>query len=56
MKYKIRFNCSSFHDVTVEAKNKEEALQEAENIAQCPSNGMEFGEFLEATEEDNVEN
>ena len=45
-KYKIRMNCSSFHDVVVEAKNKNDAIDEAHRVCQCPQNGMEFGEFL----------
>ena len=55
-KYKIRMNCSSFHDVVVKAKNKTEAITEAQIIAQCPQNGMEFGEFLEIEENDEPEN
>ena len=31
-------------------------LNEAQVIAQCPQNGMEFGEFLEVEEGDEVEN
>ena len=49
-RYKIRMNCSSFHDIVVEAKNETEAKTEAWNIAVCPQNGMEFGEFLEVDE------
>ena len=56
MKYKIRMNCSSFHDVVIKAKNKKEAIEEAEIIAQCPQNGMEFCEFLEVDENDEAEN
>lgn len=55
-KYKIRMNCSSFHDVVVKAENKEEAKREAEVHAQCPQNGMEFAEFLEVEEGDEPEN
>lgn len=54
--YKIRMNCSSFHDVVVEAENKEEAIRKASNIAVCPQHGMEFGEFLEVEEGDEPEN
>ena len=55
-KYKIRMNCSSFQDVVVEAKNKVDAITEAELHCTCPQNGMEFGEFLEVEEEDEPEN
>lgn len=55
-KYKVRMNCSSFCDVVVEAKNKEEATDEAYKHCQCPQNGMEFGEFLEVEADDEVEN
>ena len=55
-KYKIRMNCSSFHDVVVRAKNKMEAIAEAQIIAQCQQNGVEFGEFLEVDDNDEVEN
>lgn len=54
--YKVRLNCSSFHDVVVRAKNKEEAKQEALTISTCPQNGMEFGEFLPVDEGDEPEN
>lgn len=54
--FKIRFDCSSFHDVVVEAKDKEEALSIAQNIVQCPQNGMEFGEWLDIEEGDEPEN
>ena len=50
--YKIRMNCSSFHDVVVEAESKEEAENKAYTRAVCPQNGFEFGEFLEVEEED----
>ena len=49
-------NCSSFHDVVVEAKNKKEAKDKAYSFGQCPQNGMEFGEFLEVEEGDEPEN
>ena len=55
-KYKIRMNCSSFCDVVVVANNEDEAKNEAYTIAQCPQNGMEFGEFLEIKECDKPEN
>ena len=55
-KYKVRMNCSSFADVVVEAKSKEDAISEAYNHCQCPQNGMEFGEFLPVEEGDEVEN
>ena len=55
-KYKVRMNCSSFHDVVVEAKNTMEAITEAQIVAQCPQNGMVFGEFLEVEEGDEVNN
>ena len=54
--YKIRMNCSSFHDVVVKARNKEDAISEAYIVALCPQNGMEFGEFLEIEEGDEVDN
>ena len=46
--------CTSFHDVIVEEKNKEEAIDRAYVVSLCPQNGMEFGEFLEIEEEDEV--
>lgn len=55
-KYKVRMNCSSFHDVVVIAKNKTDAINEAQIISQCPQNGMEFGEFLEVEDGDEPEN
>ena len=55
-KYKIIMNCSSFCDVVVEAKNREEAISEAELHCNCPQNGMEFGEFLEVEENDEITN
>ena len=55
-KYKLRMECTSFHDIVVEAKNKEEAISEAYLHCQCPQNGMEFGEFLEVETDDEVEN
>ena len=54
-KYKVRMNCSSFHDVVVEASSKEEAKDKAISHAQCPQNGMEFGEFLPVEKDDEVE-
>lgn len=54
--YKIRMNCVSFHDIVVEANSKQEAKEKAETIAQCPQNGMEFGEFLEVEEGDEPQN
>lgn len=56
MKYKLRYNCVSFQDIVVEAKNKEEAKVEAKCIVQCPQNEMEFAEFLEVEESEEVEN
>ena len=53
-KYKIRMECSSFHDVVVEADSKEQALNEAYSKAQCPSNGFEFNEFLPVEEGDEL--
>ena len=55
-KYKVRMNCSSFHDIVVNANNKEEAIEEAERHAQCPQMGMEFGEFLEVEDGEDAEN
>ena len=56
-KFKIRLNCCSFVDVVVRAKNKEEAMSEANRVAEsCPQNGLEFGEFLEVEKDDEVEN
>lgn len=55
-KYKIRMNCTSFHDIVVEAKNENEAKEEAQIIANCPQNGMEFCEFLKVEEEEEPEN
>jgi hypothetical protein len=55
MKYKLRFNCSSFHDVVVEANNKKEAIQIGYTKAQCPQNGMEFAEFLDVEDDDEVD-
>jgi len=49
-------NCISFHDVVVEAKNEDEAKKEAQIIAQCPQNGMEFGEFLPVEDDDEIDN
>lgn len=53
-KYKIRMECTSFYDVTVMAKNETEAKDEAFRLTQCPQNGMEFGEFLEVEEDEEV--
>lgn len=53
-KYKIRMECASFDDVTVMARNETEAKDEAFRLAQCPQNGMEFGEFLEVEENEEV--
>ncbi len=55
-KYKVRMNCSSFQDIVVNANNKEEAIEEAQRFAQCPQNGMEFGEFLEVEDGEGAEN
>lgn len=52
--YKIRMECTSFHDVVVEAENEEEAKDEAYLHSQCPQNGMEFGEFLMPEEGDEI--
>lgn len=49
-------NCASFHDIVVRANNEEEAKDQANIIAQCPQNGMEFGEFLKVEKGDEVEN
>ena len=54
--YKVRMNCTSFDDVVVRAKSKEEAKEQAEIYSQCPQDGMEFGEFLEVEEGDEPEN
>ena len=54
--YKVRMNCTSFDDVVVRAKSKEEAKEQAEIYSQCPQEGMEFGEFLEVEEGDEPEN
>ena len=53
--FKVRMNCASFHDIVVEAKNEEEAKNRAYIVAQCPSNGMEFGEFLPVEKDDEAE-
>jgi len=50
--YKVRLNCASFVDVVVVAHNEKEAKEIALNSAQCPNNGLEFGEFLEVEKED----
>lgn len=55
-KYKLRFNCSSFHDIVVRANNEEEAKDKAGRIVQCPQNGMEFSEFLKVEKDDEPEN
>ena len=55
-KYKVRFNCSSFCDVVVLAKDKDDALFEAMLIAQCPQNEMEFCEFLKIEKFDKIQN
>ncbi len=56
-KYKVRLNCVCFVDVVVEANNKKEAEQEAQRVApNCPQGGLEFGEFLEVDQWDEVEN
>lgn len=54
--YKVRMNCTGFHDVVVEVNNEEEAKDKAYGIAQCSQNGMEFGEFLEVEEGDEPQN
>lgn len=54
-KYKIRMNCASFHDVVIEAENKEEAKKQARVECQCPQDGMEFGEFLKVEKDDEVD-
>jgi len=51
-KYKIRMECSSFCDIVVEANSKDEAKGRAYDIALCPQNGFEFGEFLPLEEGD----
>lgn len=54
-KYKVRLNCSSFVDVVVEAKNKKEAIRQAfERRDPCEDMGMEFGEFLEVSEDEEL--
>jgi len=52
--YKIRMECTSFHDVIVESESEEEAKKEACIHAYCPQNGMEFGEFLPVDKEDEI--
>ena len=54
-KYKIRMNCSSFHDVIVMATTKKEAKEKAFDQSRCPQNGMEFGEFLEVEDGDEID-
>ena len=54
--YKLRFDCTSFHDIVVEADNEEDAKNKAHTIAQCPQNGLEFAEFLEVEEDDVPDN
>lgn len=49
--YKIRFNCASFQDVVVEAKNEEDAKNKGKALVQCPQFGMEFSEFLTSPDE-----
>ncbi len=49
-KYKIRINCACHDDVEVEANNKEEAIEKAENDYHCDGNSGEFCEFLERGE------
>jgi len=57
MKYKVRLNCVSSVKVVVEAKNKKEAIEEAQRVApSCPQDGFEFGEFLDVEEGDEIEN
>lgn len=55
-KYKVRLNCASFVDVVVVASSEQEAISEALILAQCPQNGLEFGEFLEVEKDDEREN
>lgn len=45
-KYRLRINCPAFEDIEVEAKNKEEAIEIAENQFQCNHSGGEFCEFI----------
>jgi len=52
--YKVRMNCSSFCDIVVVASNEDQAREYAEQVANCPQNGMEFGEFLEVEDSDIV--
>ena len=54
-KYKVRMDCTSFHDIVVLAKNEEEAKEKAGLVAQCPQHGMEFNEFLDVEEGDEVD-
>ena len=49
--YLIRVNCVSFKDFKVIAKNKKDAIDEAERYFQCDSTEGEFGEFLEDTQD-----
>ena len=46
-KYLIRINCSYFEDIEVEAINKKEAIELAENEFNCDGASPEFGEVLE---------
>lgn len=41
-KYIVRVNCPGFADIEVEAENKEEAIQKAENEFKCDCVGGEF--------------
>lgn len=40
-KYKIRVECNSFQDITVEAKNVVEAYEIAEKQFDCPNTGCQ---------------
>lgn len=53
--YKIRMNCTGFHDIVVRAKSKKDAIEEAYMVCQCPHNVMEFGEFLEVEDDDKID-
>ena len=54
-KYKIRMNCVSFTDLVILANSKKKARELAEKYAQCPQDDMEFGEFLELEDKDEVD-
>lgn len=46
-KYKVRVNCACFDIIEVEANNKEEAKEMAEQDYSCAGNQGEFCEFIE---------